>query len=186
MPDLRHDIDSDAGREVCQRHRRRQRRRNTNTRECCAPSSIFRCGTNFLFCWRRLGSRWLEFLRFVTFRSTPFPICRTRKSSSTRSGRAGAANRAGPGHISDHDQDVVSAACEGGARLFVLRVFIRLCDFRRWYRSLLGAKSRARIPQWAKRTACLKASRQASARTRPAWDGRSCIRLIPKSAASLN
>src|SRR5436190_15239378 len=51
--------------------------------------------------------------------------------------RASAATCSGPGHLSDHDKYVVGAAEQGGARLLVLRVLVRLCDFRGWDRSLL-------------------------------------------------
>ena len=45
-------------------------------------------------------------------------------------GRAGAEHRRGPGHLSHHDQDAFRAAGEGGARLLLLRLLVRLCHFR--------------------------------------------------------
>lgn len=60
---------------------------------------------------------------------------------------AGTADRAGSNHLSAHDQDAVGAEVQGGARLFVLRILIRLRYLRRRHRSVLGAQPRARIPQ---------------------------------------
>ena len=73
-----------------------------------------------------------------------------------RVARPGAANRPGPGHLSDHDQDAFRAASQSRARLFVLRLLVRLCDFRGRHRSLLGAQPRARISQRPQRPACRK------------------------------
>ncbi len=59
----------------------------------------------------------------------------------------GAADRRGPGHVSADDDDAVGPGREGGARLFVLRRFVRLRDLRGRHRPVLGALARARIPE---------------------------------------
>ena len=51
----------------------------------------------------------------------------------------------GPGHLSHHDQDAFRAEGQGRARLFVLRLLVRLCDFRGRHRPVLGAQPRAGI-----------------------------------------
>ena len=59
----------------------------------------------------------------------------------------GAADRREPGHLSaDHDH-AVGAGREDGARLFVLRRFVRLRAVRGRHRPVLGALARARVPE---------------------------------------
>ena len=96
--------------------------------------------------------------------------------------RAGAADRPGPGHLSDHDQDAFRAAREGRARLFLLRLLVRLCHLRGRHRSVLGAEPCARIPELASARRLPKGSRQPRARTPPASVGPSCIPSIPTNA----
>ena len=50
----------------------------------------------------------------------------------------------------DHG-DAGGAACEGGARLLVLRAVVRLRDLRGRHRPLLGALARARVPERGRR-----------------------------------
>ncbi len=52
--------------------------------------------------------------------------------------RAGAADRREPGHLSADDDDAVGARREDGARLFVLRRFVRLRPVRGRHRSRTG------------------------------------------------
>jgi Cu(I)/Ag(I) efflux system membrane protein CusA/SilA len=59
----------------------------------------------------------------------------------------GAADRRGPGHVSADDDDAVGPGCQGGARLLVLRRFVRLRDLRGRHRPVLGALARARVPE---------------------------------------
>ena len=61
--------------------------------------------------------------------------------------RAGAADRREPGHLSADHHDAVGAGRQDGARLFVLRRFVRLHPVRGRHRSVLGALARARIPE---------------------------------------
>jgi hypothetical protein len=60
---------------------------------------------------------------------------------------SGAADCREPGHLSAGDHHAFGARREDGARLFLLRRFLRLCAVRGWHRPLLGAFARARIPQ---------------------------------------
>ena len=61
--------------------------------------------------------------------------------------RSGAAGDRGSGHLSADDGDADRAEIESGARLFVLRRFVRLHHFRGWHRHLLGALARPRISE---------------------------------------
>ena len=56
-----------------------------------------------------------------------------------------------------HDQDAFRAQGQGRARLFVLRLLVRLCHLRGRHRSLLGAQPRARIPQRPRPAVCRRA-----------------------------
>ncbi len=56
------------------------------------------------------------------------------------------AGRRGPGHLPDHHQDAVGALRQGGARLLLLRLLVRLRHLRGRHRPLLGAHPGAGVP----------------------------------------
>ena len=76
----------------------------------------------------------------------------------------GAADRAGPGDLPDHHQDALGAQGQGGPRLLLFRVLVRLRYFYRWDRSLLGAEPRARISQRLERSFARRRVTQPGAR----------------------
>ena len=61
--------------------------------------------------------------------------------------RAGAADRRGPGHLSDRRRDAQGAGRADGARLLVLRRLVRLRDLRGRHRPLLGPLPGAGVPE---------------------------------------
>ena len=151
---------------------------STTERSCSKASSTFRSRTSSSFCWPRwrcvLGG--LYAVRNIPLDAIP-DLSDVQVIIYTRMARPGAANRPGPGHLSHHDQDALRAQGQGRARLFLLRLLLRLCDFRGRHRSLLGAQPRARISQRPERAVAARASPRRSARTPPASAGPSCIRI---------
>ncbi len=82
-----------------------------------------------------------------------------------RVSRPGAADRRGPGHLSAHDADAGGAVCQGGARLLVLRLLVRLHHLRGRDGHVLGAQPRARVSE-------LRLGPPAERRHADAWAGR--------------
>ena len=83
----------------------------------------------------------------------------------------GAADRREPGHLSADDDDAVGARREDGARLFVLRRFVRLHPVRGRHRSVLGALARARVPEPGAVAPAAAGQGRRSGPMRPAWAG---------------
>ncbi len=71
-----------------------------------------------------------------------------------RGAGTGAAGRRRPDHLSAHHLDALGAEVEGGARLLLLRRFLRLRDLRGWHRHLLGEVAGSGISQLSPRGSC--------------------------------
>ena len=61
--------------------------------------------------------------------------------------RPGAAGGRGPGDVPAHHRDARGTEVQGGARVLVLRCFVRLRDLRGRHRHLLGAQPGAGVPE---------------------------------------
>ena len=84
-------------------------------------------------------------IRETTHRRHPGPL-RRAGDRLHRVPRAGAAGGRGPGHLPDHHQDAGGALRQGGARLLVLRLLVRLRDLRGRHRPLLGPHPGPGVP----------------------------------------
>ncbi len=96
-------------------------------------------------------------------RCDPRPLGRSGDRLHRISG-PGAAGRGGPGHLSSDHGNADRAQVAGGARVFLLRRFLRLCDLRGRHRPLLGALARARKSEFGR--AAPAGRRDAESRTR--------------------
>ena len=151
MSEVRHDAYSCAGSWRQANTRLRQLRRNINLRDYASGVIDFSLRNKFIVL---LATMALMLAGIFALRNIPLDaipdLSDTQVIIYTEWPGPGAANCPGPGHLSDHDENAFRSPREGGARLFVLRLFVRLCHFRGRHRSILGAQPRARISQRAR------------------------------------